>query len=81
MPAERGGLTRGVMSVERTSLRHYDPGRPTTLTYPEVPLFRLLEESARRFPGRPAVILAGPNFSSTLTYRQLDAWPTGSRTP
>jgi len=72
MPAERGGLARGVLSVERTWVQHYDAGTPATLSYPEVPLFRLLEESARRFPNRPAVVLAGPNFSSTLTYRQVD---------
>jgi len=61
------------MSVERTWLRHYDPGTPATLSYPEVPLFGLLEESARRFPDRPAVILAGPSGPSTLTYCQVDA--------
>jgi long-chain acyl-CoA synthetase len=58
--------------VERIWLRNYDPGVPATLEYPQVPLFRLLEESARRFPNRPAVVLVGPGFSSTLTFRRLD---------
>ena len=60
------------MRVDRPWLRHYDPGVPPTLSYPEMPLFGLLEESTQRFPARPAIILAGPKFSATLTYRQLD---------
>ncbi len=58
--------------MERIWLKHYDPGVPATLTYPTGPLFHLLEQSARRFPDRPAVILAAPNFSSILTYRKVD---------
>jgi long-chain acyl-CoA synthetase len=58
--------------VDRPWLRHYDDGVPATLSYPNIPLFGLLEESARRFPNRPAVVLAGPKFSATLTYRRLD---------
>jgi len=58
--------------VDRPWLRNYDAGVPATLSYPSMPLFGLLEESARRFPNRPAVILAGPKFSATLTYRRLD---------
>lgn len=46
----------------------YDPGVPHTLEYPAVPLFGLLEEAARRFPTRAAVIFQG----ATLTYRQID---------
>lgn len=58
--------------MDRPWLRHYDEGVPATLAYPNIPLFGLLEESARRFPNRPAVILAGPKFSAPLTYRQID---------
>lgn len=58
--------------MDRPWLRHYDPGVPATLSYPEMALFGLLEESARTFPNRPAIVLAGPKFSATLTYRQLD---------
>ncbi len=57
---------------QRPWLEHYDDGVPTTLSYPKIPLFGLLEESARRFSNNPAVILAGPKFSTTLTYRQID---------
>ena len=59
--------------MERIWLKHYDAGVPTTLEYPKIPLFRLLEESARRFPNRPAVVVAGPAFSFALTFRQVDA--------
>ncbi len=55
--------------MEKIWLRHYDPGVPHTLEYPRVPLFRLLEESADRFPDRTAVSF----FGATLTYRELDA--------
>jgi len=65
-------MTPEVISVERTWVQHYDAGVPTTLSYPEAPVFGLLEESARRYPHHPAVILAGPNFSSTLTYGEID---------
>jgi long-chain acyl-CoA synthetase len=52
---------------ERPWLRHYEQGVPTTLSYPEVPLFRFLDESSERFPERPACTF----FGATLTYRTL----------
>ncbi len=54
--------------MEKIWLRHYDPGVPPTLEYPRVPLFRLLEQSADRFPDRVATSF----FGATLTYRELD---------
>jgi len=57
------------VDVEKVWLRHYDAGVPATLEYPRVPLFRLLEQSADRFPERTATSF----FGATLTYRQLDA--------
>ena len=58
--------------MQRPWLGHYDAEVPRTLSYPSMPLFELLEESARKFPNRPAVIVVGPKFSATLTYRQID---------
>ncbi len=55
--------------MEKIWLRHYDPGVPTTLEYPRVPLFHLLEQAADRFPDRVATSF----FGATLTYRELDA--------
>ena len=54
--------------MEKVWLRHYDPCVPATLEYPRVPLFRLLEQTADRFPTRVAVSF----FGATLTYGELD---------
>ncbi|MBI4318216.1 MAG: long-chain fatty acid--CoA ligase [Chloroflexi bacterium] len=55
-------------AAERPWHRHYEPGAPRTIDYPLVPLHRLLEESAKRFPNRAATVFLG----ATLTYRQID---------
>jgi long-chain acyl-CoA synthetase len=61
-------------------LRSYEPGVPTTLTYPAVSLDYLLSEAVRRFPHNTATkfvlryLLGGRlAISSSTTYRQLDA--------
>jgi long-chain acyl-CoA synthetase len=59
--------------MERSWLTHYDPGVPATLSYPDVPVHHFLEENARRYPRHTAVLTAAPQFSSCLTYRQVDA--------
>ena len=58
--------------MERIWLRHYDAGVPATLAYPKMPVHRLLEDSAQKYPHRPAILLAGPNFSSVFTCRQVE---------
>jgi len=55
--------------MEKPWLKHYDPGVPTSIEYPAVPLFHFLEEAARQFPNVPATIF----FNNKLTYGQLDA--------
>ena len=59
--------------MERIWLKSYEAGVPATVSYPLVPVHHFLEENARRFPRHTAVLLAGPKFSSIITYRQLDA--------
>jgi long-chain acyl-CoA synthetase len=54
--------------MDKPWFTHYDPGVPHTLVYPDIPLHRLLEGAAERFPDRIATIYQG----ATLTYRQLD---------
>jgi long-chain acyl-CoA synthetase len=49
-------------------LAHYEPGVPPTLNYPAVPLHRLLEQTAERFPERAATIF----FGAKLSYRALN---------
>ncbi len=41
---------------ERPWHRHYDAGVPTTIDYPDVPLFYFLEDVARRVPGNPCTV-------------------------
>jgi long-chain acyl-CoA synthetase len=41
------------MEKEKPWLGNYDPGVPQTLTYPDIPLFRFLDDAADRFPDHP----------------------------
>jgi len=49
-------------------LKHYEEGVPHGLKYPPIPLHRTLEDTAARFPDRPALAFLG----HTITYRQLN---------
>jgi long-chain acyl-CoA synthetase len=53
--------------MEKAWLKHYPEGVRNHLEYPQVPLFRLLEESAARNPDS----IATRFYGHTLTYRQL----------
>ena len=57
-------------------LQFYDEGVPPSLDYPQVPLDRLLAESAAKHPDHPAIIFGGAVSSrvmdKALSYRQLD---------
>lgn len=61
--------------VERSSvglrpwLRHYDPGVPATLDYPDVRMDGLLRRTAARYPERAALVF----FGRQTSYRALDA--------
>jgi long-chain acyl-CoA synthetase len=46
---------------------HYEEGVPRTFGYPEVPIYQVLEDTARNFPDRIAIIFLGKK----LTYRKL----------
>lgn len=54
-------------------LKHYDPGVSAHLEYPDVPLFRLLDEAAARFPQRACTIFEDQAISyqemAQLTHR------------
>jgi len=65
-PRPRTYTTRR-FNVERPWLRHYDDGVPPTLTFPRVPLHRLLDESAGRHPDRPCTLF----FGRTLSYARV----------
>ncbi|HEY3311980.1 MAG TPA: long-chain fatty acid--CoA ligase [Anaerolineales bacterium] len=53
---------------EKPWLSHYDKGVPANLDYPKVPLFNILEESARKYPDRPCTIFKG----AVITYKKMD---------
>ena len=54
--------------MERPWLKQYEAGVSATISFPDVPLHRLLSDSAIRFPDRAAMVYYGRR----LSYRQLD---------
>jgi long-chain acyl-CoA synthetase len=57
---------------ERPWHRFYADDVPHDIDLPDGPLHAFLRASAARYPERAAVILSGPTFHSTLSYRALD---------
>ncbi len=57
---------------ERPWHRFYGDGIPRELPILDAPLHAFLRATAARHPHRPAVILAGPGFHATLSYRSFD---------
>ncbi len=53
---------------QRVWQKHYDPGVPQEIEVPAIPLHRFLEESAQKFPDRPATIFKG----AKLTFAELN---------
>ncbi len=54
--------------MDRPWYRHYDQGVPTTIDYPKMPLFGLLDEAARKYPDRACTIFKG----AVVTYREMN---------
>jgi long-chain acyl-CoA synthetase len=52
----------------RPWFKHYDPGVPQTIEFPEVPVFGLLEEAAKKHPDSACTIFKG----ATLTYKEVN---------
>ncbi len=48
---------------------HYDAGVPHSIQYPAVPLFQFLEDTARKYSGKPCTIFKG----AVITYREMNA--------
>jgi long-chain acyl-CoA synthetase len=66
MASDTGGRISDV-SEFRPWFKHYDPEVPLHLTYPHIPLYRLLDETAAKHPGSPCINF----FSRRLTYQQI----------
>ena len=54
--------------TERPWVQFYEPGVPQSLVYPDVDLGGMLGETARKFPGHPALVF----FGAKITYAELD---------
>lgn len=65
--------------MERVWQKNYEKGVPTTLTYPQTPLYGLLDNAAAEYPDRAAVIFGAvahklpgqPLLDAALSYRAL----------
>jgi long-chain acyl-CoA synthetase len=71
----RSGLedARGVPR-KRPWLERYEKGVPAEITIPDQPLHRFLEESARRWPDRPAIVYGRRRLSYQFVSREALRW-------
>jgi len=53
---------------ERPWVERYDEGVPKHIEYPEIPLYKLLEQTANKYPDSPCTIFKG----ATITYREMN---------
>lgn len=59
--------------MEKPWLKHYEPGVPANLTYPDVPMHHFLEQAATKYPNNPVTIFGnGSALDAQLTYRELN---------
>ena len=66
MASDTGGRMSDV-SEFRPWFKHYDPEVPLHLTYPHIPLYSLLDETAAKHPGSPCTNF----FGRRLSYQQI----------
>lgn len=65
--------------MDRIWYKHYESGVPPTLTYPQAPLYKLLDDSAAEYPDRAAIIFGAvahklpgqPLMDASMSYRDL----------
>lgn len=59
--------------MEKIWLKHYDPGVPHTIEYPDMTLHQMMENTARRFPKTPAIIFPGAfDDDRKINYKRLN---------
>jgi len=56
--------------MEKPWLKFYEEGVPHHIDYPDIPLYRILEEVAEKYPNHLAVVFQGQE----ITYRELEKW-------
>jgi long-chain acyl-CoA synthetase len=54
--------------IEKIWVKHYDDGVRAKIDYPEIPLYKILEDSATKHPQKVALDFIG----KSLTYKELD---------
>ena len=54
--------------IKKPWLKHYDDGVPTTIEYPPIPTFVLLEQTAEKYPNHPCTIFKG----AIITYKEMN---------
>jgi long-chain acyl-CoA synthetase len=59
-----------VMPADKPWFKLYDPGVPQTIDYPPIPAYGFVEDAARDYPGRPALIFHG-NVIDYRTFNEL----------
>lgn len=65
--------------MERVWYKHYEQGVPPSLTYPQAPLYTLLDDASGEYPDRAAIIFGAvahklpgqPLMDAAMSYRQL----------
>jgi len=59
--------------MEKIWFKHYEPGVPHTIKYPDITLHQMLQETAKRFPEKTAIIFAGAfDDHRKVNYKRLD---------
>lgn len=56
--------------MEKPWLKFYEEGVPQNIDYPDIPLYRVLEEVAEKYPNHLAVVFQGRE----ITYQELGKW-------
>jgi len=68
-----------VTYADRVWIKKYDKGVPATLSYPDVPLFTFLRDTAQRMPNHTALLTSTHlpvlgRVARRVTYAELDRW-------
>lgn len=68
-----------VSYADKPWLKNYDEGVPQTLEYPDIPAHGLLQQSAQRYPDKPACVASASlpvlgRQAKAITFKALNAY-------
>jgi len=69
----------GSAGSARPWLKHYDPAVPAHLTYPRIPIHRLLEDSAAKVPNQDIALFYGRHFNYRSVNEAAGRFAAGMR--